>query len=84
MNLTDNCEMATSNEVTRARPNGYISTQFADKTSFYIAEALVDLETIVNATLSKEDIYRLVGRAIGKLHRANDAIETVKDICKQR
>ena len=84
MNLTDNCDMATSNEATRARPNGYISAQFADKTNFYIDEALVDLETIVNATLSKEDIYRLVGRAIGKLHRANDAIETVKDICKQR
>lgn len=76
--------MATPNEATRAKPNGYISAQYADKTSFYIDEALVDLETIVNATLSKEDIYRLVGRAIGKLHRANDANETVRDICKQR
>lgn len=84
MNLTDNCDMATPNEATRAKPNGYISAQYADKTSFYIDEALVDLETIVNATLSKEDIYRLVGRAIGKLHRANDAIETVREICKQR
>lgn len=84
MNLTDNCDMATPNEATRAKPNGYISAQFADKTSFYIDEALVDLETIVNASLSKEDIYRLVGRVIGKLHRANDAIETVREICKQR
>lgn len=84
MNLTNNCDMATPNEATRAKPNGYISAQYADKTSFYIDEALVDLETIVNATLSKEDIYRLVGRAIGKLHRANDAIETVREICKQR
>lgn len=84
MNLDDNCDMATSNEATRAKPNGYISAQYADKTSFYIDEALVDLETIVNASLSKEDIYRLVGRAIGKLHRADDAIETVREICKQR
>lgn len=84
MKLSENCDMTTSNEATRAKPNGYISAQYADKTSFYIAEALVDLETIVNATLSKEDIYRLVGRAIGKLHRANDAIDTVREICKQR
>ena len=84
MNLDDNCDMATPNEATRAKPNGYISAQYADKTSFQIDEALVDLETIVNASLSKEDIYRLVGRAIGKLHRANDAIETVREICKQR
>ena len=84
MNLTDNCEMATSNEATRARPNGYISAQFADKTSFYIAEALVDLETIVNATLSKEDIYRLVGRAMSKAHRADDSNETVKEILKNK
>lgn len=76
--------MATSNETARAKPRGYICAQFADKTSFYLAEALVDLETIVNATLSKEDIYRLVGRAIGKLHRADDANETVREICKQR
>lgn len=84
MKLSENCDMATSNEATRAKPNGYISAQYADKTSFYIDEALVDLETIVNASLSKEDIYRLVGRAIGKLHRADDAIETVREICKQR
>jgi hypothetical protein len=84
MKLSENCDMATPNEATRAKPNGYISAQYADKTSFYIDEALVDLETIVNASLSKEDIYRLVGRAIGKLHRANDAIDTVREICKQR
>ena len=32
MNLTDNCDMATSNEATRARPNGYISAQLENFT----------------------------------------------------
>jgi len=76
--------MARSVETGRAKPNGYICAQFVEKTHFYIAEALIDLETIVNATLSKEDIYRLVGRAIARLHRADDSNETVKEICKKQ
>lgn len=75
--------MAKSDETARAKPHGYICQQYVEKTGFYLREALLDLETIVNATLSKEDIYRLVGRAIGKLNRADDSNETVKDICKK-
>lgn len=75
--------MASSNETARAKPHGYICAQYVEKTGFYLAEALTDLETVVNATLNSSDIYRLVGRAIGKLHRADDANETVKEICKK-
>lgn len=76
--------MSSTNEVNRAKPNGYICSQYVEKTEFYLGEALVDLETVVNATLSKEDIYRLVGRAIGKLHRADESNETVREICTRR
>lgn len=71
-------------ETGRAKPHGYICAQYVEKTGFYLGEALVDIETVVAATLSKEDIYRLVGRAIGKLCRADDSNKTVKEICKDR
>ena len=76
--------MNRSNETTRAIPNGYICAQYVEKTSFYLAEALVDLETVLNATLNKEDIYRLVGRAVSKVHRANETNEIVKEIYSRK
>ena len=84
MSLFHKRKMTSPNEVNRAKPNGYICSQYVDKTSFYLDEALVDLETVVNATLSMVDVYRLVGRAIGKLHRADDSNETVREIYSRR
>lgn len=76
--------MNRPNETSRAVPNGYICAQYVEKTGFYLADALSDLETVLNATLSKEDIYRLVGRAVSKVHRANETNETVKEIYSRR
>lgn len=81
--MTAKCEMARSVETGRAKPHGYICQQYVEKTGFYLHEALLDLETILNVSLSKEDVYRLVGRAIAKIHRADDSNETVKEICKK-
>ena len=84
MRLCHKRSMAISNETNRAKPNGYICQQYVEKTSCYLADVLSDLETVVNVNLPKEEIYRLVGRALGKLHRADESNETVREICTRR
>lgn len=77
-------EMTSFNETNRAKPNGYICTQYVEKTSGYLGEVLSDLSTVVNVNLPKEEIYRLVARAIDKVHRADESNETVREICTRR
>lgn len=76
--------MSKRDEIRRAKPNGYICAQYADKTGFLLADILGDLETVVNATLDRDDIYRLIARVICRLHRAIDSNEAVKEICRNR
>ena len=84
MRLFHKRKMTSPNEIGRAKPNGYICTQYVEKTSGYLGEALSDLSTVVNVSLPKEEIYRLVGRVIDKIHRADESNETVREICTRR
>ena len=76
--------MSNFNEATRAKPQGYICIQYVEKTGFQLNDVLSDLETIVNANLPRDEVYRLIGRAIGKIHRANESNSVVREICSRK
>ena len=68
----------------RGVPGGYKANWLIEDLQAQNREVISELETMLNVRLDASEVYRLIGRAIGKLHRANDANETVRDICKQR
>jgi hypothetical protein len=62
----------------RIQPGGYICKQRLDDIGAYNAEILRDLEAMIGANVSKEEMYRLVAKVMHRIHLSNKAITELK------
>lgn len=64
----------------RAKAGGYKTLWLLEDLTFQYAETIGELETILNAKLESAEIYRLIGRAILKLNKSKDTVNSIKRI----
>lgn len=64
----------------RAKAGGYKTLWLLEDLTVQYVETVSELETILNAHLDSAEIYRLIGRAIVKLNKSKDIVNSIKRI----
>jgi hypothetical protein len=64
----------------RAQPGGYIVKQQIDEIAMCHSDILKDLETLIDARVNQEEIYRTIARMINKVHKSDKALIEIRQI----
>ena len=74
-------DMAADRE--RAKQGGYKTNWLLEDLQAINREINSELETLLNVRLDGSETYRLIGRVILKLNKADDKINEIKNIYKE-
>lgn len=64
----------------RAKAGGYKANWLLEDLEAQHREVIDELETMLNVRLDGAEVYRLIGRAIVKLHKASVTVQAIKRI----